>query len=163
MLEFSYPRHKVNMISGLVQMYSTVGVLVPICRRKMLLNIWTASFLPSKSMRCRFLNKARIKPVLYISWLNWANTMSDCWSDSFPNKSCFMFVNCLERSSWAWKIHIKKKSKYDIVWSEKKCISDDGSSIFSSYFVQLFYQLNWKMGPALNYWKISVNTCRVCV
>ena len=39
MLEFSYPRHKVNMISGLVQMYSTVGVLVPICRRKMLLNI----------------------------------------------------------------------------------------------------------------------------
>ena len=117
MLEFSYPRHKVNMISGLVQMYSTVGVLVPICRRKMLLNIWTASFLPSKSMRCRFLNKARIKPVLYISWLNWANTMSDCWSDSFPNKSCFMFVNCLERSSWAWKIHIKKKSKYIIVWT----------------------------------------------
>ena len=33
-------------ISGFVQMYSTVGDLVPICRLKILLKIWATSFLP---------------------------------------------------------------------------------------------------------------------
>lgn len=37
---------RVNNISGFVQMYSTVGDLVPICLRKMLLNTWATSFLP---------------------------------------------------------------------------------------------------------------------
>ena len=89
-------------MSGFVQMYSTVGVLVPICRRRMLLKICTASFLPSKSMRWRLRKRDKINPVLYISWLSWASTMSDCWSDSLPNSNCFMLVNCLDKSSWAF-------------------------------------------------------------
>ena len=30
-----------------------------------------------------------------------SKTMSDCCSDSEPNKSVFMLISCLERSSWA--------------------------------------------------------------
>ena len=45
----THPLHNVKRMSGLVQMYSTVGVRVPICRRTMLVKICTASFLPSKS------------------------------------------------------------------------------------------------------------------
>ena len=54
-------------------------------------------------IRWRLRSKAKINPVLYISWLSCAKTISDCWSDSLPNSNCFMFVNCLDRSSWAWK------------------------------------------------------------
>ena len=42
----AYPCTRVKSISGLVQMYSTVGERVPICRLRMLLNIWATSFLP---------------------------------------------------------------------------------------------------------------------
>ncbi len=62
------PLHKEKRISGVVQIYSTVGVRVPIERRSTLLKICATSFLPSKSMRWRFLMSRRSRPVLYISW-----------------------------------------------------------------------------------------------
>ena len=44
-----------NKISGLVQMYSTVGLRAPICLLKMLLKIWATSFLASNSILLRLL------------------------------------------------------------------------------------------------------------
>lgn len=42
----TYPFNSMNNIFCWVQMYSTVGVLVPICLLRMLLKIWATSFLP---------------------------------------------------------------------------------------------------------------------
>lgn len=50
----SYPAINVNRISGFVQIYSTVGDRVPICRLSTLLKTCATSFLPSKSMRFKF-------------------------------------------------------------------------------------------------------------
>lgn len=44
--QHTYPFNSMNNIFCWVQMYSTVGVLVPICLRRMLLKIWATSFLP---------------------------------------------------------------------------------------------------------------------
>lgn len=46
MKEETHPWTRVKRISGLVQMYSTVGDRVPICLLRMLLNICATSFLP---------------------------------------------------------------------------------------------------------------------
>lgn len=53
-LNITYPAINVNKISGFVQIYSTVGERVPICRRRTLLNTCATSFLPSKSIRFKF-------------------------------------------------------------------------------------------------------------
>lgn len=42
----TYPFNSMKSIFCWVQMYSTVGVLVPICLLRILLNIWATSFLP---------------------------------------------------------------------------------------------------------------------
>lgn len=49
-----YPAINVNNISGFVQIYSTVGDRVPICRLSTLLKTCATSFLPSKSIRFKF-------------------------------------------------------------------------------------------------------------
>ena len=137
----TYPLHSVKIMSGFVQMYSTVGVRVPICLLRMLLKIWTASFFPSKSMRWRFRKSAKSKPVLYISWLNWARTISDCWSDSLPNRSCFIFVSCRDKSSWAWKIKKSrecKKAYFVLVYFTKKLICFKLWQIFRYNWVMNF-------------------------
>ena len=61
------PLQSVKSMSGVVQIYSTVGVRVPICRRSTLLKICAASFLPSKSMRWRLRSSINSTPELYIS------------------------------------------------------------------------------------------------
>jgi hypothetical protein len=61
------PLQSVKRISGVVQMYSTVGVRLPICRRSTLLKIWAASFFPSKSIRCRLGSSINNTSELYIS------------------------------------------------------------------------------------------------
>lgn len=50
----THPAINVKRISGFVQMYSTVGDRVPICRLSTLLKTCATSFLPSKSMRFKF-------------------------------------------------------------------------------------------------------------
>ena len=51
MLLSTCPAINVNSISGFVQIYSTVGDLVPIWRRKMLLKTCATSFLPYKALK----------------------------------------------------------------------------------------------------------------
>lgn len=51
--KLTHPCTSVKSISGLVQMYSTVGERVPICRLRMLLNIWATSFFPCETSACR--------------------------------------------------------------------------------------------------------------
>lgn len=43
---WTYPFKSMKRICGCVEIYSTVGVRVPICRLTMLLNKWTTSFFP---------------------------------------------------------------------------------------------------------------------
>ena len=65
------------LLITLVQIYSTVGVRVPICLRNKLLKTCTASFFPSKSILCKFRSSKSNKPLLYTSWLSCATMMSD--------------------------------------------------------------------------------------
>lgn len=72
-------------------MYSTVGVRVPICLRRMLLNTCTASFLPSKSTLCKLRINNSNNPLLYTSWLSWATMMSD-WLLALPLPNKVIYI-----------------------------------------------------------------------
>ena len=89
----SYPWHNAKTISGFVQMYSTVGVRVPIWRRRMLLKICTASFFPSKSIRCRLRSSSNKRPELYISYKITKNLID--WRWLMLSKNFYIgYTNC---------------------------------------------------------------------
>ena len=134
------------MMSGFVQMYSTVGVRVPICRLRILLKICTASFLPSKSEKKYIIKyqtpcQAQGPSISYVSkgrggWVQKMSVFVDLQYYTYP-----LFIST---GFFKYPLELKKKFSQFIL------------NFFFSQFITEFlsqFEMNAEMDISKNQWR----------